>query len=168
MLEFDDIYVELSSSIAAVVVVWIIRKMGRSFIRKHAVKYELEDAQRVYANKFLNFILGILLFIVMGGIWNFSVEGLSMYFASIFTVVGVALFASWSILSNITASLILFFNSPFKIGSTIKIMDKDDSVEGIVRDISFFTIQIERADGTIVLYPNNLALQKAIILKKIE
>jgi small-conductance mechanosensitive channel len=78
-------------------------------------------------------------------------------------VAGVALFAQWSILSNITASVILFFSFPFKIGSKIEIMDDKNSVTGIVEDITFFVIQIRTTNGNMVSYPNNLAIQKGII-----
>jgi MscS family membrane protein len=145
-------------------VVFIIREISRIIIRKHAEKYELDDSQRIYANKFFNFTLAIILLIVLGIIWDISVKGLSVYFASVFAVVGVALFAQWSIISNVTASIILFFNSPFKIGSRIRIMDKDDSVEGKVHDITFFNIHIETDEGLIISYPNNLALQRPIVL----
>lgn len=164
MIKLEDLYMKVGISLAAIVVVFIIREISRFIIRKHAEKYELDNSQRVYANKFFNFTLAIILLIVLGIIWDISVKGLSVYFASVFAVVGVALFAQWSIISNVTASIILFFNSPFKIGSRIRIMDKDDSVEGKVHDITFFNIHIETDEGTIISYPNNLALQRPIVL----
>ena len=166
MLNTEEIYVKIGISAAAVIVLLGIREISRIIIRNHAKKYELDDSQRVYANKFFNFTLAILLFIILGIVWDISVKGLSVYFASVFAVVGVALFAQWSIISNITASIILFFNSPFKIGSRIRIMDKDDSVEGKVSDITFFNIHIENDEGVIISYPNNLALQRPIVLMK--
>jgi MscS family membrane protein len=164
MIKLEDLYMKVGISLAAIVVVFIIREISRIIIRKHAEKYELDDSQRIYANKFFNFTLAIILLIVLGIIWDISVKGLSVYFASVFAVVGVALFAQWSIISNVTASIILFFNSPFKIGSRIRIMDKDDSVEGKVHDITFFNIHIETDEGLIISYPNNLALQRPIVL----
>lgn len=164
MIRSEDLYMKIGLSVAVLLAVFVIREISRMIIRKHAKKYELDESQRLYANKFFNFTLAILLFIILGVIWDISVKGLGVYFASIFAVVGVALFAQWSIISNITASIILFFNSPFKIGSRIKIMDKDDSVEGKVHDITFFNIHIETDDGLIISYPNNLALQRPIVL----
>ena len=164
MMKLEDLYVKIGISLAAVAVVFAVREISRIIIRKHATKHELDDSQRIYANKFFNFTLSIILFILLGIIWDISVKGLSVYFASVFAVVGVALFAQWSIISNITASIILFFNSPFKIGSRIRIMDKDDSVEGKVHDITLFNIHIETDEGKIISYPNNLALQRPIVL----
>jgi len=164
MLKTEELYMKIGISLAAFVILLGVREISRTIIRNHARKYELDESQRLYANKFFNFTLATLLFIILGIVWDISVKGLSVYFASIFAVVGVALFAQWSIISSITASIILFFNSPFKIGSRIRIMDKDDSVEGKVHDITFFNIHIETDEGLIISYPNNLALQRPIVL----
>jgi len=163
-MKTEELYMKIGISLVAFMVLLGVREISRIIIRNHAKKYELDDSQRVYANKFFNFTLAILLFILLGIVWDISVKGLSVYFASVFAVVGVALFAQWSIISNVTASIILFFNSPFKIGSRIRIMDKDDSVEGRVHDITFFNIHIETDQGLIISYPNNLALQRPIVL----
>jgi small-conductance mechanosensitive channel len=85
-----------------------------------------------------------------------SFKGLSISFASIFTVIGVAFFAQWSILSNITASVLLFFNFSYKVGNKIKIMDGDNSVTGEVANVTLFTFQIKNESGELVNYPNNL------------
>jgi MscS family membrane protein len=163
-MKVEDLYWKLGITLAVIVVMLGLRELSRLIIRNHAKKYELDNSQRVYANKFFNFTFSLISFIVLGIVWDISVKGLSLYFASIFAVVGVALFAQWSIISNITASIILFFNSPFKIGSRIKILDKDDSVEGKVHDITFFNIHIETDEGIIISYPNTLALQRPIVL----
>lgn len=153
---------EIGLSIVFFVIMLILREVFRAIIRKHAKKFDLDVGQKKYAFKFFNFILSIVFFVMLGIIWDVSVKGLSIYFASFFTIVGVALFANWSILSNLTSSVILFFNFPFKIGNEITIMDKEDSVTGVVMDITFFSIQIKTFEGDIISYPNNIAIQKPI------
>ncbi|MFT6133806.1 MAG: small-conductance mechanosensitive channel [Cyclobacteriaceae bacterium] len=106
--------------------------------------------------------LALVLITVIGAIWEISFQGLSFYFASIFTIVGVALFANWSILSNLTASVIIFFFLPYKVGDTIKVVDGESSVTGIIRDIGLFQIVILTDDKRQVAYFNNLFLQKPI------
>jgi small-conductance mechanosensitive channel len=83
--------------------------------------------------------------------------------SSLFAIVGVGLFASWSILSNLTCSVILMFSFPYKIGDRIRIVDGDNSIEGRVIDMTMFSIQLENDANDIVSYPNNLALQKPVI-----
>ena len=83
---------------------------------------------------------------------------------------GVASFAQWSILSNITAGIIIFFSYPFKIGDKIKIHDKDFPIEGEIDDIKAFYIVLRTIDGEMITYPNNLLMQKGIsvVTKSLE
>jgi small-conductance mechanosensitive channel len=76
----------------------------------------------------------------------------------------VALFATWSILSNVTAGIILFFSFPFKIGDKIKIQDDDFPLEAVITDVRAFYIELKTDEGYLVTYPNNLFLQKGVAL----
>jgi small-conductance mechanosensitive channel len=77
-------------------------------------------------------------------------------------ILGIAFVAQWSLLSNITAGLILFFNHPLKIGDHIKILEKDFIIEGIVNDISFFFIHIKTENNEKITISNTVILQKTI------
>ena len=90
-----------------------------------------------------------------------------MYFAtSLLTVLGIAFFAQWSIISNITSSLIIFFNHPVKIGDSIAILDNEYHIEGKVNDIGIFFLIIKTNEGELVTIPNNVFTQKMI--KKLD
>jgi small-conductance mechanosensitive channel len=84
------------------------------------------------------------------------------------TVLGVALFAQWSILSNITATIIVFFSFPAKIGDTIAILEKDSLVEGRISDIGIFFVLLKTKDGEVVSIPSNLFIQKVIKRKDLD
>ena len=87
---------------------------------------------------------------------------LFMFMASVLTVIGIALFAQWSHLSNITSGIIIFFNHSVKLDDTVSIIDKDYEVEGRVSDIGLFFIKLKTKDGEEVSLPNNIFLQKMI------
>ena len=87
----------------------------------------------------------------------------SLFLSSVFAVVGVALFANWSILSNLTGSLIIFFAFPYSVGSRVKVVDKDEDISGVIESIEPFHVLIRRDNGDLITYPNNLILQKAVI-----
>jgi small-conductance mechanosensitive channel len=91
---------------------------------------------------------------------------LALVFSSVFAVIGIALFAIWSILSNITSGVIMFFSFPYKVGDKIQIHDKDFPIEAIIEDITAFQILLRLDNGNLVTYPNNLILQKAVTLIK--
>ena len=50
----------------------------------------------------------------------------NQFLGSVLTVVGVAFFAQWSLLSNITSSIIIFFNHPVKLNDSIVILEGKD------------------------------------------
>lgn len=104
--------------------------------------------------------------LVLAGIWNINQAELMVFITSVITILGIAFFAQWSILSNITSSLILFFNHPLKIGEEIEILDKEYAVEGKLEDLSFFFMHIRTKDGELITIPNSLALQKMILTRK--
>jgi len=167
LLEFwkntdTHIIVEFGLTIALIIIFFIVKKIVSKVIRKQAIKLMHSNSRVAYVIKISNFGLSLLFLTLIAIVWEVSFEGLSIYFASFFTIAGVALFASWSILSNITAYAIIFFYFPFKIGSKIRIIDGDNSAEGIVDDITLFFISIKLPSGENINYPNNLAIQKPI------
>jgi small-conductance mechanosensitive channel len=160
--------IQLFLTVFFVVMLLVFRLLINRLIHKHAERYALSEARIVYVRNILAAFLALLGITAIAAVWEVSVEGLSIYFASFFAVVGIAFFASWSILSNVTASVILFFNYPFQIGNHVRIMDGDNSVEGEVKNISPFNLKIRTREGFIVFYPNNLAIQKPIMKLEIN
>lgn len=172
MIEFPELvtqtYVQILLSFGVLVLMWLTRRFTRKQVRnRHESKDHIDQSRAIarasYITKAINFGTTLFFVSVIAIIWEISFKGLSIYFASFFTIAGVALFAQWSILSNITASVILFFFYPYKIGSEVKILDGDNSVQGVVIDITLFAMLVEREDGKVVAYPNNLAIQKAVV-----
>lgn len=159
----DKRWFEVVFTLFLIVAFFFIKEILRSLVKRQEQKYNLDVSRSVYILKFLSYGLFILLIVSLFAVWNVETKSLYVYFGSFFTVAGAAFFAQWSVFSNITASIVLFFNFPVKIGSRIKIMDKDDTTEGIVHDITFFTIQLKTDEGNIVYYPTNVAIQKGIV-----
>ena len=155
-------------SLGLIIVYFVAKAITFRLIKQQARRNQIDYSRQLYIRKLSHFILVLLITALLGLAWEISLKGLSLYFASFFTVVGVALFATWSILSNLTASLVLFFFYPYRIGQTIKIIDGDNSQEGRILDINLFYIKIKNLDGDLVAYPNNLAMQKAIKVKNGE
>ena len=93
---------------------------------------------------------------------NTFLFSIHFFISSIFAVVGVASFAQWSILSNVTAGIIIFFSYPFKIGDKIKVHDKEHPVEGEIYDIKAFYMVLKSEDGELITYPNTLIMQKGV------
>jgi small-conductance mechanosensitive channel len=107
----------------------------------------------------LSFLTAI---VILSAIWGLKQNEIAVFVGTILTALGIAFFAQWSLLSNITSSLLLFFNHPVKIGDTVKVLDKDCPFEGEVTDLTYFFIHLRTQEGAIITIPNALIFQKAI------
>jgi small-conductance mechanosensitive channel len=115
-----------------------------------------------YITKTINLALLVFFSIALVSVLGIEYSQVAIFLSSIFAVIGVALFAQWSILSNITASLIIFFGFPYRVGDRIRVMDKDEDISGIIEEIALFHVLIRRGEE-LITYPNNLILQKGVI-----
>jgi len=150
--------------IALTIFQFILKKMAKKVGRKS----EIQVTRTRLMFKYINILVVLIACFLLLLSWGYDLNELSLVFSSVFAVLGVALFAIWSILSNVTAGIILFFSFPYKIGNKIKIHDKDLPVEAIIEDIKAFHLHLRTADGELITYPNNLILQKAVSLVERE
>lgn len=162
ILFLGNYYSEIIFTAIVILIYAIFKSGGKKLIKRHASKNSIDYSRELYIRQLFNLVLSLLIISLIGAIWEISIKGLSIYFASLFTVVGVALFANWSILSNMTASVIIFFFLPYKVGSKIRVIDGDNSVQGFIKDIGLFHVSIKPEDGNEVSYPNNLFIQKPV------
>ncbi|UNY97811.1 mechanosensitive ion channel family protein [Zhouia spongiae] len=160
MREFFTSYQDelLQTSITIIILV-IVRYIFHKAARKVGVLSDFNTVRTTLIIKYINVVLSILLLAILSLVWGVNFNDLGLVLSSVFAVIGVALFAQWSILSNITAGVILFFSFPYKIGDRIKILNKDFPTEGIIEDIKVFHMHIRTDEGELITYPNNLFLQ---------
>lgn len=153
-------------TVILIVVTLIILSGSKYFLRKIGNSKKVSQRRIYYVAKSISILIILISMFFLALIWSVSLSGLLVFASSIFAVIGVALFAQWSILSNLTSSIIIFFSFPSRIGDYIKILDGDNSIEGKIIEIELFHIRILDHDDNIVIYPNNLFMQKPIIKLK--
>lgn len=161
-----DYQTEILSSIVWVLILFITRTLSIKIIRKVSRIGDMDVLRSKLIIKYVSVGHSVLLVIALILIWGVPFQDIGVVLSSVFAVIGVALFASWSILSNITAGVILFFTYPFKIGDKVRILDKDlpEPLECVIEDIRAFYVYLRTTNGELVTYPNNLLLQKAVSL----
>lgn len=157
---------QLLETIILIALSLLIKILATKSVNRFLAHFDFDLKRKRITVRIINLFLWIFIAVVMAGIWNINKEGLVVFITSIITVMGVAFFAQWSILSNITASLILFFNHPMKIGETIHILDKEYDIEGELMDISFFFMYIKTKENHLVTIPTSVVLAKTIVRKQ--
>lgn len=161
---FETYKTELIQTAIVIVILIIIRFIAILAIRKLGRKSGINDARIQLINRYLTVTLFLIALLIEAFIFGTEYQDLAVVFSSVFAVIGIGLFAIWSILSNVTSGIIMFFSFPYKVGDKIKIHDTDFPVEAIIEDIRAFQLHLRLDNGNLVTYPNNLILQKAVTL----
>ena len=155
---------QIITTIAILLGLWILQFIMKKAAQKVGHRSEIHITRTRLMFKYINILVTIIAIFLLSLTWGYNAQEIALIFSSLFAIIGVAMFAIWSILSNITAGIILFFSFPYKIGSRIKIHDKDLPVEAVIEDIKAFHLHLRTMEGELITYPNNLILQKAVSL----
>jgi small-conductance mechanosensitive channel len=135
----------------------LIQKFGRND--------KVQQKRQKAITKLFNIISFAGLVLALSIVWGYTFQSLYVASIGIFTLIGIAFFAVWSILSNITSGFIMFFKFPMSIGDTVEFLEIQGA-RGVVQDISLFHVLLEKEDGTILAVPNNVVIQKVMGIQK--
>jgi small-conductance mechanosensitive channel len=156
---------QLLLTFGLLIVAVIIKLVSRKSVNRFLNRFDFDTKRKRIVHRIINLFLFIFVTVSLISIWNIDQKDLIVFLTSVVTVLGIAFFAQWSILSNITSSLILFFNHPLKIGQNIRVLDKEYDIEGKLIDISFFFMYIRNEEGYLITIPTSVALQKTMVTK---
>ena len=157
---------ELIQTAILIVILFLVRYITVLAVYKIGRKSGINDARIQLINRYVTVTIVLIAFLIEAFVFGTQFKDLAVVFSSVFAVIGIGLFAIWSILSNITSGIIMFFNFPYKVGDKIQIHDKDFPIEAIIEDIAAFQLHLRLDNGDLVTYPNNLILQKPVTLIK--
>lgn len=161
---FASYQTELIVSGIVILFLAFVRFISIILIRKIGRKSGINDARINLIARYVTVTLVLIAILIEAFVFGAERKDLAVVFSSVFAVIGIGLFATWSILSNITSGIIMFFSFPYKVGDKIEIHDKDFPIQAIIEDIRAFQIHLRLDNGNLVTYPNNLMLQKAVTL----
>ncbi len=162
----ENYKIQLIESLVLIVVLLFSSRILQQVIDNAGAKYAYHKTRIKIVKKIISILLYLIFVGVLLLVWGIAPSELAAYIASLFTVVGIAFLAQWSIVSNITSALIIFFNHQVNIGDRIVILDKDYQVEGKISDIGIFFIIIKVSENEYVSLPSNVFMQKMV--KKIR
>ncbi len=147
---------------------WLLMRFARQLIRPLTTAYALPV-------NVASLFLRIVAVVVYGGALLWSLERLGVSgavlwtaFTGFATVGAVAVFAAWSVLSNLFCALLIYVTRAFRVGDVVELLEAGDrpGMKGRVMDINLvYTTLLESGDvegGTSVQLPNSLFFQRAV------
>lgn len=156
--------IQIIESIFAWSIFLILKFTLKYFVKLKILNSYFKNTEKNDILKLLNLILVVVFIVIIVVIWSVKQENVLVVTSSLLTVFGVALFAEMSILSNVTACLILFFQHPIKVGDTIAITHDGKEVEGELTDITYFFVFVKTINNGILTIPNALLLKSSFMV----
>lgn len=147
--------IQILETLLIVIIYVILYLVFKIIINNFLKKTRLERDRRKMAIRTVQLFTTITAIIFLTGVWGFKQNDIALFASSILTALGIAFFAQWSLLSNITSSILIFFNHPVKSGSYIKVLHKDFNYEGEVIEMNYFFVHLKTKDNEVVTIPNS-------------
>lgn len=146
--------------VAASIVIWLIRRVLRNWLDRIAPRAHLNPQTITALTRALNATLWTLALLLILGFWGVGVGGLWALLASVAAVIGVGFFATWTMVSNITAFFFVAIWRPFQLGDLIEIIP--EGLRGHVVNRNLMFVELREDNGATVQIPNNLIFQRMI------
>ncbi|WP_405611320.1 mechanosensitive ion channel family protein [Polaribacter sp. Asnod1-A03] len=159
-MELD--HYKIITSVAIFIVAFFVRLLITNSLKRIQIKFGFQEARILVTNKIITVLIYITVIVFISFLWGVDEKQLLIYVSSFLTILGIAFFAQWSILSNITAGVILYINYPVKIGDSITVLEKDNNITGEIKDIGAFFITLKTPEKDLITLPNSIILQKNI------
>ena len=165
-MSIEQYLFQITLTATAIVLFLILKVIVKKVVSKYGRFLHIHEIRIGLVKRVLSIMLNIMFLFSIAMIWGVEPKNLLLSLSSVLAFIGVALFAQWSVLSNITAGLIMFFTAPFRIGDKISIIDKDMPIKAKIESIHTFYTHIRTDENELIVIPNSLFLQKIVSIKK--
>lgn len=155
---------QVLETLVCVTIFLAVRYGIRYAVRATILRSTFKALEKKEVIRIVDLLLLLVTAVVLVAIWGVKQSEILVFATSVITVLGVAFFAEMSILSNITAFLVIFFQHPVKIGDHIKVRDAEHDLEGELVDITYFFTHIRTSAGSTVTLPNAVFLKNAFTI----
>lgn len=166
----SDNQTQLIATGVAIVGFMFIKYIAKKLVKKYGILTNKPEGRMAQVKQVMAVFVNVLFIFSVAIIWGVKTQNVLVGLTTVVTFLGVAMFAQWSVLSNITAGIVMFFSAPYRLGDKIKIIDKDIPVVATIESIKTFYTHLRTEDGELIVLPNNIFLQKivSIITEKEE
>ena len=108
----QEIYTSVIGTIITLGIFAVLSLIIKRLTKGYARASHLSEHRTNMISKYIDIFMVALLCVIIIAIWGIKTSQLFAFITGTLTVIGVAFFAQWSILSNITSGMILFFSFP--------------------------------------------------------
>lgn len=142
----------------------VLDRISSPRIARGIVQSRLKLRTAAKATRTARLIAAVVGVLILTLVWGIDLGPVLIFGTTILTLLGVAMFASWSLLSNVTAYFVLLMHPSFRRGTYIRVIDADNYVEGRISELGLFNTRIVTDGRSVIVYPNNLLLGRPVLV----
>lgn len=156
--------VKVGVAFLVVALTYVATRLFSRYLTSTSAKHHFAPQRTSSINKAGKATICLISLAIISNVLGFGIQGIFLATSSFFALVGVALFAVWSMLSNVTASIILYFTFPYRIGDRL-VIETEQKFSGILKDVTLMYLKIQTDGGSIITVPANVAIQRIITIQ---
>ncbi len=162
---FQHIDARIFVSALVLLLFWLAARIGRRALRaglSHLGPHiQIGEERRRVLQKIIDATLWLLALLVILGVWGIQANVLWAGLASVLAVAGVGLIATWAMVSNWTAWMLIVLTRPFRPGDEVQILP--ENLSGRVARQGLMFTELDQDDGGCVVVPNNFFFQRIYV-----
>lgn len=161
---FSVYFFQLVVTVLVVTACLVAIRISKPKLEKGADQSGFKEGSATKAINLVRLISSTVGVLILSAIWGIDLGVILIFASTTLTILGVAFFASWSLLSHVTAYVILLLHPSFRRGTFIRVIDADNYAEGYISELTMFNMKLVTENREIIVYPNNLLLGRPSII----
>ena len=156
--------VQLSITVVIVAIYIALDRFSTPKLEQSADQGRFKEGASIKTIRIARLFSGLVGLLVLVLVWGIEFHSIFIFASTTVTLIGVAFFAGWSLLSNVTAHFIILLHPSFRRGNFIRVMDADNYAEGYISELTIFSTKLVTENREVIVYPNNLLLGRPALI----
>ncbi len=157
-VSIDTVLETIAVLAIASIAILIINRLVRQLLRRLETWLSLSYDAVITIMRVITAALWLITGLLVLNVWGIKVSGLWTVMVSAATLIGVGFLATWTMISNVTATFFITLWRPFQLGQTVEMLP--ESLKGQVIDRNMMFTVLREESGSVLQVPNNLFFQK--------
>jgi len=154
----------LPAAVAVIIGAIAVRFLINRGLTLLAARTSLTHADVAPVRKVAGWFIFAATVVLLLSVFGFNLGGLWAVLSTVLGLVAIGFVAVWSVLSNVSCTMVILFFRPFSIGDELQFAG--EAVKGRVVDLNFLYTTLETDDGALLQIPNNLFFQKVLVRRR--
>lgn len=157
-------YWQLGITAVVVVTYLVLDRFAKPRIEQVTDQGRFSDDAATRTIRTARVLTGVAGILILAIVWGIRFGSVVVFAGTALTLLGVALFATWSLLSNVTAYFVLILHPSFRRGTFLRVFEGDNYAEGYIAEINLFSTRLVTESRENLIYPNNLLVGRPALV----